>query len=190
MESGQINNVLEVSNNMNRNLVFIDVESDGLYGSFLTVALVATDIKGNEIERAYYGIKKENMKITEPWVQENVVPILGDYENCENETELLQKAWDFWSKYRENAYAVCDVGFPVEARFLAACVGLDSKENTFKAPFPLVDISSLLLAKGIDPLIERTKFLGISENELVHNAMFDVEMAILIWKRLMEERYE
>lgn len=171
---------------MDKKLLFIDVESDGLYGSFLTVALIVTDSKGNEIERAYYGIKRENMHVTEVWVEENVIPKLGVYEECENESELLEKAWSLWQKYRENAYVVCDVGFPVEARFWEKCTRLDLEKNTFKAPFPLVDISSMLLAKGIDPLMDRTKILGIEE-DMVHNAMFDVEMSVRIWNLLMED---
>lgn len=171
---------------MDKKLVFIDAECDGLYGGFLTVALLATDIKGNEIERAYYGIRRENMHISEPWVMENVVPKFGDYEECENESELFQRVWDFWQKYRENAYAVCDVGYPVEARLWEKCTRLDLKEKTFKAPFPLIDISSMLLAKGYDPLMDRTKILGV-EADMVHNAMFDVEMSVRLWKLMMED---
>lgn len=171
---------------MDKKLVFIDVESDGLYGSFLTVALIVTDSKGNEIERAYYGIKRENMHITEPWVEENVIPKLGVYEECETEDELLRKTWNLWQKYREVAYVVCDVGYPVEARLWEKCTRLDLEENTFKAPFPLVDISSMLLAKGIDPLIDRAKLLGIN-GDMTHNAMYDVETTVRLWQFVMEE---
>ena len=43
---------------MQTKFLFIDAETDGLYGSFLTVGLVVTDDAGNMIEKAYYGIKK------------------------------------------------------------------------------------------------------------------------------------
>ena len=175
---------------MKDKLVFLDVETDGLYGAFLTVAMIATDGKGNELERAYYGIKREIMQVTEPWVQENVIPKLGDYEECNTETELLQKAWDFWMKYQKEAYAVCDVGFPVEAGFLRACVALNEKEAMWKAPFPLVDLSSLLLAKGYDPLVERKELVPEFEKDKEHSALYDVEVTVKVWKKLMvqEER--
>ena len=85
---------------MQTKFLFIDAETDGLYGSFLTVGLVVTDDAGNMIEKAYYGIKKENMMISDVWTRENVFPVLGDYEACEDEAELLEKVWAFWMKYR------------------------------------------------------------------------------------------
>ncbi len=57
---------------MQTKFLFIDAETDGLYGSFLTVGLVVTDDAGNMIEKAYYGIKKENMMISDVWTRENV----------------------------------------------------------------------------------------------------------------------
>ena len=56
---------------MQTKFLFIDAETDGLYGSFLTVGLVVTDDAGNMIEKAYYGIKKENMMISDVWTREN-----------------------------------------------------------------------------------------------------------------------
>lgn len=170
---------------MKNKLVFVDVESDGLYGSVLTVALVATDWYGNEIERAYYGICKENMNVTQPWVVENVLPRLGEYEACTSEDEVLKKAWEFWMRYQPEAYAVCDVGYPVEMRLFQACVQRVTIAESMQAPFPLIDISSILLAKGYDPLIERKKLLNEYNLEMEHNALYDVEVSILIWKKLM-----
>ncbi len=169
---------------MKKKLVFIDVETDGLYGGFLTAALIATDLEGNELERAYYGIRKDKMKIKEPWVMENVLPKLGEYEPCEDENELLEKSWNFWLRYQEEAYAVCDVGYPVEARFIGACVGQDVTANAMKAPFPLLDLSSLIYAKGYDPLINREELIQEHCPNLVHNALYDVEVSIHIWKKL------
>ena len=171
---------------MKEKAVFLDVETDGLYGSFLTAALIAADREGNEIERAYYGIKRENMHVTDDWVKENVLPKLGEYEVCENEKELLQKVWDFWLQYRDDAYMVCDVGYPVETEFLRRCVELNQAENMWDAPFPLVDLSSLLLAKGYDPLCDRKKFVKEYKEEDVHNALYDAEVAIEVWKKIMK----
>lgn len=165
--------------------VFLDAETDGLYGKFLTVALVVVSEDGQEIEKAYYGICKENMIIKDSWVKENVLPILGTYENCLDEDELLEKTWDFWMKYSESAYAIADVPYPVEARLLESCVRKNVEERKFKAPFPLLDLSSMLYAKGHDPLVERNKI--IDETDLInlrHNALYDVELSIRIWKKL------
>lgn len=171
---------------MNNKLVFVDAESDGLYGELLTVALIATDMDGEVIEKAYYGICRENMKVTDPWVIENVLPKLGDYEACETEDELLEKVWAFWLRYQEEAHAICDVGYPVEMRLFQACVQRVSGADPMKAPYPLLDISSLLIANGLDPLLERKELITESESELKHNALADAEVSVLVWKKLMK----
>lgn len=169
-----------------KNLLFVDAETDGLYGTFISVAVVVTDANANEIERFYYGINKKNLKVTDAWTREHVLPILGDYEECEDETELLEKVWAVWEHYRADAYAVADVIYPVEARLFSKCVMNDMERRMFAAPYPLIDLSSLLLAKGIDPNISRDELVG-STDWVEHNAMSDVETSIKIYKKIMEE---
>lgn len=169
---------------MRKKLVFVDMETDGLYGSVLSVAMIATDWSGNELEKVYYGIKKEKIHVTSEWVKENVLPRMGKYEEYDNEQELLSKVWQFWLKYEKDAYMIGDVCFPVEAGFLTKCVKQNVDEYMFKAPFPLLDISSMLLAKGYDPLVERkTLCQGTETNE--HNALYDAGMSVEIWKKLI-----
>lgn len=168
---------------MKNKLVFVDAESDGLYGSFLTVALVAADRDGNIIERAYYGISQENMQISDDWVRANVRPVLGEYEACENEDELLEKAWVFWLKYSQDAYAVADVASPVESRLFMQCVLKDEQTRRWQAPFPLLDLSSMLMAAGYDPLENRDELLGRTASTKLHNALYDAETEAAVWKK-------
>ena len=143
---------------MQTKFLFIDAETDGLYGSFLTVGLVVTDDAGNMIEKAYYGIKKENMMISDGWTRENVFPVLGDYEACEDEAELLEKVWAFWMKYREDAYAAADVMYPVESRLFMKCV-----------------------MNNAELLDEDEKRMMANKT---HNALNDAEMTAAIWFKL------
>ena len=92
---------------MQTKILFIDAETDGLYGSFLTVGLVVTDDAGNMIEKAYYGIKKENMMISDVWTRENVFPVLGDYEACEDEAELLEKVMSLATEVVSKVLDIC-----------------------------------------------------------------------------------
>ena len=162
---------------MQTKFLFIDAETDGLYGSFLTVGLVVTDDAGNMIEKAYYGIKKENMMISDVWTRENVFTVLGDYEACEDEAELLEKVWAFWMKYRE-----------VESRLFMKCVMNNESERKYLGPFPMLDLSSLLMAAGYDPLIDRAELLDEDEKQMManktHNALNDAEMTAAIWFKL------
>ena len=173
---------------MRRKLVFIDAETDGLYGMFLTVGMKVTDEKGHEMDRAYYGIKRENMHVSQAWVQENVIPILGEYEPCEDEEELLEKTWEFWMKHREDAYAVADVPFPVEFRLFAKCVEKNPAERATLAPFPLLDLASVLWANGIEPLADRSGLLEGDVQAKQHNAYADAEMCAEILQKIWMER--
>lgn len=167
---------------MKNKLVFVDAESDGLYGPFLTVGMLVTDLYGHEIERAYYGIKKKNLHITDAWTRQHVLPLMGDYEGCNGEGELLEKVWVFWMRYEQWAYAVADVAFPVESRLFECCVRRNEKERKGHGPFPLLDMSSLLLAKGIDPLQERAALLKQPLSGGQHNALYDVMVSAAIWR--------
>lgn len=49
-----------------------------------------------------------------------------------------------------------DVGWPVESRFLCSCIDDDLARVHF-APYPILEISTLLLAAGMDPLENRDR---------------------------------
>lgn len=173
---------------MKRNLLFIDAESDGLYGPFLSVAIVAVNGDGEELERGYYGIAREKMQVSDPWVREHVVPLLGDYEPCENEQELLEKVWNFWCRYLEGSWLVADVVYPVESRLFEQCVARNAGERMWLAPYPLLDLSSMLYAVGIDPTEERVKLVGDQRDVYSHNALWDVELSVEIWKKYIRSK--
>lgn len=168
---------------MRKKLFFVDAETDGLYGKFLTIAVIITDYKGNELERYYWGIEPKNLEVQSEWTRKNVLPIMGKYEECQNEDDLLERFWHIWEKNYKVAYAIADVCYPVESTLFRKCVLKDEKKRLIKGPFPLVDLSSILLAKGIDPLTERMQLIEI-QGKMMHNALIDVEISIEIWRKI------
>lgn len=174
---------------MKDKLVFVDAETDGLYGMFLTVAMIVTDCKGeNILDEFYVGVKDAQMLAKESWVQENVIGKMGSYEVCEDEAELLEKVWAFWMKYESCAYAVADVQYPVEVRLFQKCVEKETKIRQWKAPFPMLDLSTILYWEGFDPLCERMELLDNRGGEALHNALYDVKMSKVIWRKLTDRR--
>ena len=170
------------------NLVFVDAETDGLYGPFISVAMKVIKIQsGEEIARFYYGLERDRLDIREEWVKENVMPYLGTYTECQSQEELLQKVWEFWEQYRGNSLAIADVVFPVEARLFSACVQLDEKNRRYHAPFPFLDLSTMLFQIGMDPHVERDTLVEGTPDGKKHNAMYDVDVSIMIWKKYMRK---
>lgn len=169
---------------VNKNIIFIDAETDGLYGKFISVAMLVADSVGNETDRLYVGIRKELLNAQNDWVKENVIPILGNYAEYDTESELLEAVWSFWIKHRDNSYCIADVTYPVECHLFEKCVSVDIENRNQLAPFPLMDLSSMLYAKGINPLTDR---LELSKSyKTMHNAMNDIEMSLEIWKKYIK----
>lgn len=169
-----------------KKLFFVDAETDGLYGAFLSIAVIVTDYEGNELERYYWGIDPERLEVKSEWVKKNVLPIMGTYKICQDEDELLENFWQVWEKYKRDAYAIADVGFPVETALFRQCVLRDIEKRQMDGPFPLIDLSNILLAKGINPLIDRME-LAEKKEKPMHNALTDVEISIGIWRKIWQK---
>lgn len=165
---------------------FLDAETDGLYGIFLSVAALVTDEYGKELDRFYCALEPEKANIRSQWVKENVLPHLSEADQLfESETELLEAFWVFWLKYREGVICVSDVSYPVEARLFSTCVMRDLHTREFQGPYPLFDLSTLLLARGIDPDAARPQLARM--NIEAHNAMNDVTILSSIWREYIND---
>ena len=166
--------------------LFIDAETDGLYGEFISIAMVATDSIGNELAYSYMGVSNPEKHIKDQWVRENVLPILGEYEEYEDEHSLLEAFWSFWRAHASDAYVITDVMHPVESRLFTSCVMHDVKERSFQGPFPILDLSSMLYAIGLDPLMPRKSLYPNSDVEgELHNALYDARLMAAIWKKIV-----
>ena len=167
----------------NNKYLFVDAETDGLYGKFISIAMVVADHAGNELEHIYVGLSNPEKHIKEKWVLENVLPILGKYEEYDDEHSLLEAAWSFWRANAQNSYVIADVMYPVESRLFAMCVEQDVEERIFQGPFPMLDLASMLYTVGINPLEAREKLAKPLDNGMQHNALYDARMAMAIWKK-------
>lgn len=164
------------------NHFFVDAETDGLYGIFLSIAVIVTDENGHEAEQFYGAVLLPHESIHSQWVLENVYPYLKNADTLyKDEEALLEAFWQFWLKHRENCMCITDVGHPVESRLFTSCVNKNLTEREWLAPFPMFDLSTLLLTNGINPLIDRKKLSGLSLT--AHDAINDVRMMAELWHR-------
>lgn len=82
---------------------------------------------------------------------------------------MLEAVWKIWLKHKDTCFAVADVMSPVEARL-------------FAVPYPFIDLSSLLFAKGYDCNEDRQKLA--KSNLIAHNAMNDVRLSAKIFHNI------
>lgn len=168
-------------------LVF-DVESIGLHGEAFAYGAVLMDTAHWTIERKWErwcsptlarGTQEDH-----EWVQKNVdLEYFGSYP-LKNPDEVRESFWSLWRGWAGNkVWLAADVLWPVEANFLAACVGHGTHTRKWEGPYPFVDIASVRLAAGFNPLAAEPRL----EGELpAHNPLADARQSA----RLLAEAFQ
>ena len=135
-----------------------DVESIGLHGEGFAVGYVVIDRGGTVLEERTYACDPDTaagLPKDRRWVDANV-PKLAHPEAshpASTPTDVRAEFWNRWLHWKaQGAALVADCCWPVEARFLAACVDDCRPVRDWGGPYPLHDLASVLLAVGRDPL--------------------------------------
>jgi len=165
-----------------------DVETIGLYGEAFAVGYVVVDRDGVEHAAGRiwcHPIEAEGSRATpeaddanRAWVAMNVPwdkwsTADGDgYVSCPR--RVREAFWRAWREWRERgAVLAADVPWPCEARFLARGVEEDPRREQ-DAPYPLIDIASVRLDAGHDPIGTFAR----RENELpAHDPLADARQS-------------
>jgi hypothetical protein len=148
-----------------------DVESYGLHGEGFAVGWAVVQCRPplRDLELLADGIAVSRAHDPLPeWVRENVLPHLPLATHA-TAGKMRDRFWEVWEYWREqDALLAADVPWPVEARFLAACVDDAPATRAWSGPYPLIDIASVRLAAGLDPLADeaRTEFEQPAHNPL------------------------
>lgn len=164
-----------------------DVESVGLHGGGFAVGwVVVNTAEGVTLEENLLACDPAHAhahdEVDRAWIAGEVVPALSDeawprgpmqyVEKPEEVRELFWTAWKYWKE--RGAWLAADVAWPVEARFLSACIDTAPTVRGWQGPYPLVDIASVRLAVGLDPLGTEER----RENEKpAHNPLADARQS-------------
>jgi hypothetical protein len=131
-----------------------DVESVGLHGEAFAVAGGVYTSEGARSEfrfccplEAAAGSDDDR-----EWVKANV-PFMEPTHP--DPAEVRQAFWIQWEEAKKEYPGIAMAGeciWPVEARFVAACIDDDLAGRKWAGPYPFHDISSTMLAAGMDPM--------------------------------------
>lgn len=166
----------------------LDVESIGLHGEGFAFGYVVIDDKGDEVEfssSSFDSMLARGTPADHEWVTKNVPALCFSHTTA---ARLRTGFWNVWGHWQSQGAVMCaDVAWPVEARFLAACID-DDPRRAEQAPYPLLDITSILFAAGIDPLASHPRL----DHEMpAHNPLNDArQSARLLAKALRKLRLE
>lgn len=157
-----------------------DVESIGLHGEGFAVGYVVIDRGGTVLEERTYACDPDTaagLPKDRRWVDANV-PRLAHPEASHptsTPTSVRAEFWYRWLYWKEiGAVLVADCCWPVEARFLAACVEDCRPQRDWEGPYPLHDLASVMLALGRDPTATHARL----PNELpAHHPLHDARQS-------------
>lgn len=66
---------------------------------------------------------------------------------------MLLEFWNVWMTWKKDgALMFAECAWPVEAKFLAMCVGVNYPDSKWDGPYPLHDVASVMFAKDMDPM--------------------------------------
>jgi hypothetical protein len=136
-----------------------DVESVGLYGEGFAVAGgVYLDNGACQYEFSF-SCPPEEVAHPNPesdpelnWVKKNIPVLEVTHHNAEGVRDAFWKEWEKARMRYRNIVMVAEVPYPVEMNFIRACLGDNWADRGELAPYPFVDIASIRLAAGFDPI--------------------------------------
>lgn len=152
-------------------LVF-DVESMGLHGVGFAVGAVVVDVDGKVLEEFYDACDPRPLEpIARPedvlWLRTNCYPALMP-PTVATPRAVRDAFWAFWRTWADKGAELwADCGWPVEARFLAACVD-DDTSRWWMGPYPFHEVAEHV-GTGTHPRLP---------NELpIHNPLNDARQS-------------
>ena len=132
-----------------------DVESVGLHGEGFAVGWTVIDATGNRIASAQYACHPDRAAGDDDdrkWLAANI-PVPRQGYNCSSPRAVRDEFWRAWVyAMSKGAMLAADCSWPVEANFLRQCVADDPATRKWAGPYPLIDVASVRLAAGLDPL--------------------------------------
>lgn len=164
-------------------LLCFDLETNGLHGQAFSVAAVVMSADGS-IKNEFVARCPISGEVDE-WVKKNVLPPMANIEQTHDSYEPMREA--FWAWYQENEskadYVIVSNGYPVEYRFLLDCQEADIEKRYWQHPFPLIDLSSMLLGAAELSDIKKGELVQtVLENTslIAHNPLDDAKMTALV----------
>ena len=179
---------MAVQETLERPVLTFDAETNGLWGQGFAIGALVYDEAGEEIDR-FIG-RLPDSAVTDPWVQENVLPELeGVPVTHEDYDSLLADFARFYLSHKDGKDVLVHMGYIVEAGLLR---DMHSRGliGDFDGPFPLLDVSGNLQQAGEDPtsIDDYISMHGLTVGEFdgeTHNPLYDSAAAYVVYRHLM-----
>lgn len=162
-------------------ILCFDLETNGLHGEAFAAGAIVIDATSNVLDT--FTARTNIVGEVDEWVEQNVLPAISDMPITHKDSHEMREA--FWQWYLQaepkSDYVLVSNGYPVEYRFLLQCQEENLAERYWQHPFPILDLSSLLIQAGLDPT-SKNKLLNslvTKENFKSHHPLHDAKVSAL-----------
>ena len=160
-----------------------DVESIGLHGEGFAFGYVVIKRDGTIVEEDLFSCfpdvamgEAKNRK----WIKANVPSLAIRTLTTRGVRDAFWECWMRWKAV--GAVLIAECAWPVEANFLEMCVEDSPVEREWEGPYPLHDLVTLMLARGLDPMTSYPRL----KNELpAHNPLNDARQSARLFIELL-----
>jgi hypothetical protein len=168
-----------------------DCESIGLHGETFAVGYVVVTGDGEVVGDRVFTCSPDTASGTDEgraWITENCPPLVW---NCSSPREVRRFFWAGWQSWKDQgAVLVAHVAWPVEARFLAACVDDQPDQNTWNGPYPLHELASFMVAAGMDPTGDYGRLPDEPQHDPLGDARQSARLLTMALARLAAQQQE
>lgn len=177
---------MKIERILRENLTIVDVESNGLWGQPFAVGAVRMTSGGRILQA--FRCRCNIDEVPDEWIIQNKIEEkLSHFPLVENQKELIKSFYNWFKDYSRNVFVDC--GFPVDCGFLGLYKLLNENQKK-NAPYPLYDVSSIMLAAGEHPLTDRLNYakeLIGEKTGVAHDPVWDAEVSGLCAIRAMRK---
>lgn len=160
-------------------ILSFDLETNGLHGEAFAIGAIVMDGEGRVHDE--FSARCRLTSRVDDWVKDNVLPAIADMPITHSTYEELREAfWEWYLKAEVRAdYVLVNNGYPVEYRFLLDCQNANIEERYWDHPFPILELSSILLMTNQSSASLR-KQVDPEYGHKLHHPLEDSKLAIKI----------
>lgn len=168
-----------------------DVESVGLHGDVFSYGYVVVENapQMKVVDRGSLSVSRSDVRglfSDHSWVQAHVPTCRFVAESSVTLRSVFWSAWLAWR--RKGTVMAADLLWPAETRFLQACID-DEAARRAEAPYPLIDVASVRLAAGMDPIASYDRLPSeLPKHDPVADAMQSARLLLAALNRTREAR--
>jgi hypothetical protein len=164
-------------------ILSFDLEANNLHGTPFAIGAVILD--GHDTVHGSFTARCPITGEMDPWVKVNVLPSIKSMAETHGSYEDMREAFWRWYVSVEQTvdYILVSNGYPVEYRFLIDCQEANLEERYWQHPFPILDLTSILVAKGQDSegyISQVRKKVRKDEHFASHHPFDDAKLAALM----------